>query len=285
VRQDGRVVALWPLDPCAMTVDRTQNRTKRWTYAAGIQPGVAGGVYTWLFDPSQPPILELVSESPIQRCKDLIGTALALQSYVGAFFVNGARPAGVLQVTGAINELTGQRLRDMWASSYAGAANRGKVPVLEGGVEFKPVATTNDDAQTTEMLRSTNEMIAGAFRVPTWKIGDLSKTTYSNMEAGELAYVTSTLDPYFQLWEEAIRRDLLTTRQYGQFTVEFDRKALIRNDLKTINESLSKGIQNGFLSPNDARKALGLNPVPNGDVYLVNTALAPVGEPPNVAQP
>ena len=63
--------------------------------------------------------------------------------------------------------------------------------------------------------------------MPTWKIGDLTKATYSNLDAGELAYVTSTLDPFYQSWEEAIRRDLLTTRQYGRFTVMFDRSALV----------------------------------------------------------
>jgi hypothetical protein len=53
----------------------------------------------------------------------------------------------------------------------------------------------NERSQLTETQQAINAMIAGAFRVPTWKIGDLTKANYSNMEAGELAYVTSTLDP------------------------------------------------------------------------------------------
>jgi HK97 family phage portal protein len=279
VREAGRVTQLWPLDPAAMVVDRTPARVKRWSYYAG------GQTYTWLFDPSQPPILELTSESPIQRCRDLIGTALALQQYVGAFFINYARPPGVLQAAGSISDGTAQRLRDSWASGYGGAANRGKVPVLDGGVEFKPIGQENDSAQVNEMWRSLNEQIAGAFRVPTWKIGDLSKTTYSNMEQGELSYVTSTLDPIFELWEEAIRRDLLTTRQFGMFTVEFDRHALVRNDMKSLNDSLQAGINAGYLSQNDARKALGLNPIENGDVYRVNQALAPVSQSSQTSQP
>src|SRR5262245_31071264 len=35
VRVGGSVESLWPLDPCAMRVDRTPNRIKRWTYSAG----------------------------------------------------------------------------------------------------------------------------------------------------------------------------------------------------------------------------------------------------------
>ena len=44
-----------------------------------------------------PPILELAHASPLRYCRELIGTALALQRYVGKFFSNGGRPGGVLQ--------------------------------------------------------------------------------------------------------------------------------------------------------------------------------------------
>ena len=98
VRVDGRVVALWWLDPSQMFVDRTPARIKRWTYAAGPYAFDKPGVYTFLFDPSQPPILELTMESPVQRCRDLIGAARALQIYVGAFFANGAQPSGVVRM-------------------------------------------------------------------------------------------------------------------------------------------------------------------------------------------
>jgi phage portal protein BeeE len=102
------------------------------------------------------------------------------------------------------------------------------------------------------------------------------------MEAGELSYITDSLDPWFELWEESLRRDVLTTRQFGSYTVQFDRSALVRNDVKSLYDSLSRGIQNGFLSQNDARRALNLNPIPDGNVYMVNSALRPVGAPPEV---
>jgi HK97 family phage portal protein len=272
VRVDGRVASLWPLDPATMRVDRTTGGIKRWTYAAN------GQTYTWLFDPSQPPILELTHESPVQRCRELIGTALAFQNYLAAFFANGGRPSGILTAPGAITDATAERLREYWASSYSGARNAHKTPVLEAGLKYEAITMEHDHAQLSELQRALNEQIAGAFRVPTWKIGDLSKTTYSNMEAGEIAYVTSTLDPFFEAWEEAIRRDLLTTRQFSQFTVTFDRGSLIRSDLKSLHDALATGIQNGIYSQNDARKRLGLNPIPEGDQYSVNAALVPIAQ-------
>jgi HK97 family phage portal protein len=132
-----------------------------------------------------------------------------------------------------------------------------------------------------ETLQTIRTEIAGAWGVPTWRIGDLSKATYSNMEAGWNQYLTSTLDPLFQAWEEALRRDVLTTRQYGAYDVIFDRSTLIRSDVKSLHEALARGRDAGIYSTNDARRALGLNPIPvsaGGDAYLVNGNLTPIVE-------
>jgi HK97 family phage portal protein len=271
VRQDGRVAALWRLDPTRMTVDRDDARRKRWRY----------GSTTWLFDASMPPILELSHPSPVRQCRDVIATAAALQQYVGRFFANGARPDGILQASGAITDDTAQRLQERWIAGYGrSGSNRRGVAVIDGSLKFEPIASQNDDAQLIETMRALNTQIAGAFRVPPWKIGDLNNANYSNMESGELAYITGTLDPYFECWESAVRRDLLTSRQYGAYTVTFDRSALVRNDVKSLHESLAVGRNTGIYSVNDCRRKLGENPIgPEGDEYLVNSALQPVGAP------
>jgi phage portal protein BeeE len=102
------------------------------------------------------------------------------------------------------------------------------------------VSAPNDQAQLNETLQTIRTEIAGAWGVPTWRIGDLSKATYSNMEAGWNQYLTSTLDPLFQAWEEALRRDVLTTRQYGAYDVIFDRSTLIRSDVKSLHEARAR---------------------------------------------
>jgi HK97 family phage portal protein len=204
-----------------------------------------------------------------------------LQTYVARFFAGGARPDGVLRASGPISDDIATKLQAQWAAGYGrSGTNRRGVAVMDSSLEFKPIASQNDDAQLIETMHSLNVQIAGAFRVPPWKIGSLQDATYSNMEAGELSYITSTLDPYFECWESAVRRDLLTARQYGAYTVQFDRASLMRNDVKSLHESLAVGRNTGFYSINDCRRALGLNPIgPEGDEFLVNSALQPVGAP------
>ncbi len=101
------------------------------------------------------------------------------------------------------------------------------------------------------------------------------------MEAGAIEYATGTLDPWFVVWEQAIRRDLLTTRQFGQFDVTFDRSTLIRSDVKSLHEALARGRDAGYYSVNDVRRKLGENPIPaeqGGDIYAANGNLRPLTE-------
>ncbi len=122
VRVDGRIVALWPLVSDYMRVDRDAQRRKRWTYSTG------GTLVTWLFDANAPPILELTTETPMLRCRDIIGTALALQQYTATFFKNNARPAGVLQAAGSIAPETAERLRGTGRRTTAAARTAARFP-------------------------------------------------------------------------------------------------------------------------------------------------------------
>ena len=273
VREGGRVQSLWRLPVSAVRVDRDEQRRKRWTVQAGSVRE------TFLFDPSMPPILEIKFDSPLRDCRELIGTALALQQYTGRFFRNGARPSGALMHPGVLDEDAAKRLRESWQDMHSGADNSHKTALLEEGVTYVPFASANDHAQLNELLQTLRGEIAGAFRVPPFKISDLSQSNYSNVEALAIEYVTGTLDPLFTAWEQAIRRDLLTTRQFNRFTAQFDRSALIQSDRQTLHAALATGRQNGVYSINDCRRKLGENPIPaeqGGDLYLVNSAMVPI---------
>jgi HK97 family phage portal protein len=274
VRVDGRVSALWRLDPNRMTVDRDDSRRKRYRYTTD-----RGKTIEWYFDSSQPPILELAHPSPLRHCRELIGTALALQRYVGKFFSNGARLGGVLQTDRTLSDASVTRLRESFAAFYGGLENAHKFAVLEDGMKYEQIAAANDDSQLNETLKTIRNEICGVFRIPPFKISDLSQSNYSNVEALAIEYVTGTLDPWFTVWESAIRRDLLTTRQYGQFDVLFDRGALIRSDVKSQYDALARARDAGIYTANDVRKKLGENPLAagqGGDVLLVNGNMIPV---------
>lgn len=274
VRVDGRVVALWRIDPTLVHVDRDEARRKRYRVTLAD-----GRMQTWLFDPSRPPILELLHPSPIHQCRELIGTALALQTYVGKFFSNGARLGGVLQTDGKLAPEQAKAIRESFSSYQQGAHNAFRIAVLEQGLKYASISAPNSEAQLNETQAYIRTELAGAFRISPFKVGDLSRANYSNVEALAIEHATGALDPYFQLWESAVRRDLLTTRQFGRFEASFDRGALIRADVKSLHEALARGRDSGYYTANDIRRKLGDNPLPadtGADLLLANGNLAPL---------
>lgn len=273
-KPSGEVAQLWRLDPRHMVVTRDGLNRKQYEYRI---PN--GSPIYWTFHPDRPPILELTHESPIRRCRELIGLAYALELFAAKFFANGARVSGLLEVPPGFSELAKKNLRESFADLFGGAKNAHKVPVLEAGATFKPISAPNNEAQFNETRKLVRTMIAGVHRVPPHKIGDLERSTFSNIEHQSIEYVGDALDPFFVAWEQAIRRDLLTTRQYPRYEVLFDRDALIRADIGARANALRLLRQDGLYSANDIRKKLGENPIAaeeGGDLYLINGNMVPM---------
>ena len=276
-RPDGLVRALWPLDSSRMSVSRDSLNRKVYTYRLD-----AGGPLTWTFNADRPPLLELRHPSPVHQCRDLIGMAIAMDTYAGKFFANGARLSGLVVSKAGLKPPQKQAIRETFTALYSGVKNAHRVGVLEGDLEFKPMTAPNDEAQFHESRKLVRSMIAGAFRVASHKINDLERATFSNIEAQDRDYVNSGLDPYLVLWEQALRRDLLTTRQYPRYQAMFDREALIQADMQSRALGFAQGRQNGWYSVNDIRAKLGENPVPaaqGGNDYHMNGNMTRLAQP------
>lgn len=273
-RSDGRVQAMWPLDSARMSVRRDALNRKVYVYRVD-----QGDPIVWTFDADRPPLLELRHPSPIVQCRDMIALAMAIDMYGGKFFANGARLSGLVMAKSGLKKEQKQSLREAFTEMYAGVKNAHRVGVLEGDLEFKPMTSPNDEAQYNETRKLVRSMIAGAFRVPSHKINDLDRATFSNIEAQDRDYVNSGLDPYLVMWEQAIRRDLLTTRQYPRYQATFDREALIQADAQSRAMGFAQGRQNGWYSVDDIRQKLGENPIGpsrGGDRYHMNGNMVPL---------
>lgn len=270
----GQVINLWVMEPTRMKVDRDGLNRKRYTYTLED-----GAKKVWTFDASQPPILELSHESPIQRCRDLIGLAVAVELYSAKFFANGGRLSGLFSPEQPMSDLQAKNFLDSWNRLYAGAQNAFKFAFAPVGMKLAPFTAQNTDAQLNEIQKYIRTVIAGVFRVPPHKIGDLDRATFANIEHQAIEYVTGALDPFYVAWEQAIRRDLLTTRQYPNYDIVFDREAMIRADIQSRMTALATARQNGIYTTNDILKKLGENTksaADGGDALLVNGNMLPI---------
>jgi HK97 family phage portal protein len=262
----GKVMALYPLMPDKMTVHRSEGGELYYSYSKEGQEHILRS-----FEVLHIPGLGfdgLLGHSPIAMAKNAIGMAIATEEYGANFFNNGANPGGVLEHPGILKDP--ERVRKSWNSVYAGSGNAHKVAVLEEGMSFKPIGIPPEQAQFLQTRKFQLNEIARIFRVPPHMIGDLEKSSFSNIEQQSLEFVKYTLTPWLSRWEMAMKKSLLSPSEKKDYFIKHNVEGLLRGDYKTRMEGYSIGIQNGFLSPNDVRELEDLNTIEHGDVYAVN---------------
>lgn len=205
--------------------------------------------------------------SPIDLARESLGMALAAQDYGARFFANDAKPTGGwIEFPGSFKDSEAKKVfRESYQAAQSGA-NRGKVLVLENGMKFHEVGVTNRDAQFLELRKFQITDIARLFRVPPHMIADLDRATFSNIEQQSLEFVMHTMTPWTERWEASIESELLLDGD--DLEVEFDFANLMRGDAASRSSYYQSGIQNGWLTRNEARIAENLNPLDGLDEPL-----------------
>lgn len=279
----NEIIALYPLMPNKMEVSRDKSGQLYYTYVT--QPEEAHtmkGTVVYL-RPSE--VLHipglgfdgLVGYSPIAMAKNAIGMAVACEEYGAKFFANGAAPGGVLEHPGTIKDP--QRVRESWQSTFGGSGNSNKVAVLEEGMKYTPIGISPEQAQFLETRKFQINEIARIFRVPPHMVGDLEKSSFSNIEQQSLEFVKYTLDPWIVRWEQSIRRALLSSEEKKKYFVKFNLEGLLRGDYQSRMNGYAIGRQNGWMSANDIRELENQDRIPaeeGGDLYLVNGNMLPI---------
>ncbi len=77
-------------------------------------------------------------------------------------------------------------------------------------MKYTPISISPNEAQFLETRKFQINEIARIFRVPPHMVGDLEKSSFSNIEQQSLEFVKYTLDPWVSRWEQNIIRSLLT---------------------------------------------------------------------------
>ncbi len=279
----GVVIALYPLMPNKMSVDRDSQGQLYYRYYRGTDEAIRDKEQLVTLRPSD--VLHipglgfdgLVGYSPIAMAKNAIGMAIACEEYGAKFFANGAAPGGVLEHPGTIKDP--QRVRESWQSTFGGSGNANKIAVLEEGMKYTPIGISPEQAQFLETRKFQINEIARIFRVPPHMVGDLEKSSFSNIEQQSLEFVKYTLEPWVIRWEQSIQRTLLTQAEKSQYFVKFNLEGLLRGDYQSRMNGYATARQNGWMSANDIRELENLDRIPaeeGGDLYLINGNMLPL---------
>ena len=276
--RSGQVIGLYPLLPDQMSVHRSEKGKLYYVYNRYEEDNPnfqeKGSIVL-----SQEEVLHipglgfdgLIGYSPIALAKNAVGMTLACEEYGASFFSNGANPGGVLEHPGILKDPG--KVRDSWNAVYQGTRNAHKVAVLEEGMSYKQIGIPPEEAQFLETRKFQINEIARLFRIPPHMVGDLEKSSFSNIEQQSLEFVKYTLDPWVVRFEQALKKSLLLPEEKKTHFIKFNVDGLLRGDYQSRMNGYAIGRQNGWLSTNDIRELEELNPIPpeeGGDLYLIN---------------
>lgn len=274
LRVGGDISELIPLNPDLVTVEQTPDY--RLVYTVNRSDSGRGPLVL-----KQEDVLHLRGLSSdgvdgrnvIADARETFGTALAMQAYAGRFFRNDATPSVVLSHPGKLSKEAADRLEESWNASHSGPANARRTAVIEEGMKVEKLSVAPEDAQFLESRKYTRSEIAGLFRVPPHMIGDLERSTFSNIEHQAIDFVTHCIRPWLVRWEQAMHRDLFIAPIL--YFPEFNVDALLRGDTASRYQAYAVGRQWGWLSANDIRDRENMNPIEGGDTYLTPANMLP----------
>ena len=279
----GEVVGLYPLMPDRMTVNRDEKGRLYYEYMVSSDDAKTlkdGTVRLSPYDVLHIPGLGfdgLVGYSPIAMAKNAIGLAIAAEEYGSKFYANGATPSGILEYPGTVKEP--DKVRESWNAGFGGSSNAHKIAVLEEGMKYTPISISPNEAQFLETRKFQINEIARIFRVPPHMVGDLEKSSFSNIEQQSLEFVKYTLEPWLVRWEQAMQRSLIPQDDKSKYFIKFNVDGLLRGDYQSRMQGYATARQNGWMSANDIRELENLDRIPaedGGDLYLINGNMMPL---------
>ena len=208
---------------------------------------------------------------------DTINGALESQKYLNELYTGGLTAKAALQYTGDLERSKRLALQKEYNSLLTGAKNAGKVVAVPIGMTLQPLSTTLADAQYAELKKYSALQIAAAFGIKPNQLNNYDKSSYSNSETQQLAFLIDTMSYRLTQYEQEINYKCLSDQQRKEgYYYKFNEKALLRTDSKTQKDVIIGYVQNGIYQINEGRDLLDLPAVEGGDVNMVNGTYQPI---------
>jgi HK97 family phage portal protein len=262
----GAISEIVPLHPSRVKTEQLENNRLRYTYR---EASGSSTVYT------QDAVMSVrgMSDdgvngmSTIELARDAIGLARACEIHGATFFGNGARPGVILSTDQMLSPEAAENTRNQWERAHRGADRSNRTAVLQGGLKVSELGGNNQESQFLEARRFQVEEVCRLFGVPPHLVGDLTRSSFSNIEQQSLDFLTNGLMPYLRRIESSIARDLLEVD--GEYFAEFDTRGVLRADAAGRSSYYNTMWNLGVLSVNEIRSLENLNPVEGGDTRFV----------------
>lgn len=215
--------------------------------------------------------------SVIGLAREALGLSQSLEKQQARMSGRGGLPSGVISFDGNVGPEEVDRIKAAWSEKY-GPSGDGGVAVLDGAAKFYAMTMTSVDAQHIETRRFQIEEVARLLRIQPLMLMQSDKAaTFASAEQMFRYHVIHTLAPWMQRFEQTGNRDLLGNSD--TLAVSMDERRLLRGDFKDqadyYGKALGAGGQPGWMSVNNVRAEMGMNPVNEPWADEIPRGLAP----------
>lgn len=272
----GRPVAMWPLMPECVRLERGVNGRLRY-----IVHNPSGSEV--VIDPED--MIHLVGyshdgstgSSLVKQARESLSLGLAAERFGGSFFGNGATFGGVISYKGPRPpEMSEENYRKALEARHQGVDRAHKLLALYNDASYTRMGIPPNEAQFLETRVFQIREVARWFKIPPHKLADLADATFSNVEQQNLDYYSSCLRPWLVLWQQQLSRKLIAKLERSQQFIEHDTHGFLAADAAGRAAQYSAEFQVAALTPNEIRGYENRDPLTGGDRSFIQMQYIPL---------
>lgn len=199
---------------------------------------------------------------PVQTVLADIDAARYSAEWNRNFFINGARPGGIIEVDYRMSDKEFNEFTRRWRAQHQGVSNAHRVAVLENA-KWVETNFSMTDMQFVQLRELSKETIREAFAFPKPMLGTVDDVNRANAEAGKEIMAEGQTIPRLDLWKDAFNNFVLPQFSGGKnLVIDYDDPTPVNHeaaDRERNSQSASAAnlVKAGY-HPDDVADAMGL---------------------------
>lgn len=216
--------AIWPVRPDRMEpVPDPDKYITGWLYTSPDgQQKIPLGVDEVIQVAYPNPLDPLHGLGPVQAILVDIDSAKYSAEWNRNFFINSARPDGIITVPGDLTDTEFLAFQDRWRETHRGVSRAHRVAILENGATWMPTAPSQKDMDFTALRNLSRDIVREAFRMHKVMIGVSDDVNRANAQTGEEVFAAWGVVPRLDRKKDMLNNVFLPMFGSTGAGVEFD---------------------------------------------------------------
>lgn len=180
------------------------------------------------------------------------------------FFDSGCAISGILKSNKPLSTQQKTDIKMSWNQAHVQGEPNG-LAVLGNDLDFQEIGSNSAESQLLESRKYSVREIARFFGVLPELLGDETNKSYNSLSESLDALISFTLEPFIKILEDEFNRKCLKPSERNYYHIDFKEEDLRMPDETAQAQALNSLVAGGIMTPNEARKILGLPAMDDGD--------------------